>query len=58
MERASGPSDPPDCRAGDPSGWARSEAYICGGRQMIDDVKRLLLTKGFKAEHIHHENFY
>jgi ferredoxin-NADP reductase len=37
---------------------ARREAYICGGRPMIDDVKALLLTKGFKAEHIHHENFY
>ncbi len=35
-----------------------SEAYLCGGRPMIDDVKSLLMEKGFAAEHIHHENFF
>ena len=35
-----------------------SEAYLCGGRPMIDEVKSLLLEKGFGAEHIHHENFF
>jgi ferredoxin-NADP reductase len=36
----------------------RSEAYLCGGRQMIEDVKRLLIEKGLEPEHIQHENFY
>ncbi len=36
----------------------RTEAYLCGGRQMIDEVKLLLLEKGFKDGHVHHENFY
>lgn len=36
----------------------RSEAYLCGGRPMIDDVKALLMGKGMGANHIHHENFF
>ena len=35
-----------------------SEVYICGGRPMIEDVKRLLIEKGLKAEHVHRENFF
>lgn len=35
-----------------------TEAYLCGGRPMIDEVKSLLLEKGIRAEHIHHENFF
>ena len=36
----------------------RSEAYLCGGRPMVDDVKVLLMDKGMGANHIHHENFF
>ena len=35
-----------------------TEAYLCGGQQMIDDAKVRLMAKGFPEEAIHHENFY
>ena len=37
---------------------SRTEAYLCGGRPMIDDVKKLLMQKGMGVEHIRHENFF
>lgn len=37
---------------------ARTEAYLCGSRAMIDDVAAALRAKGMAAEHIHFENFY
>lgn len=37
---------------------ARSEAYLCGSRAMIDDVVGVLRGKGLAPDHIHHENFY
>jgi ferredoxin-NADP reductase/ferredoxin len=41
-----------------PADAARSEAYLCGGRAMIEDVAALLRGKGLADEHIHFENFY
>ena len=41
-----------------PEEASRTEAYLCGGRPMIDDVKRLLMQKGMSPEHIRHENFF
>jgi NAD(P)H-flavin reductase len=41
-----------------PEEASRSEAYLCGGRSMIDDSKGLLIRKGMSAEHIRHENFF
>lgn len=35
-----------------------TEAYLCGGQEMIQDCKEILLKKGFPASAIHHENFY
>jgi len=37
---------------------ARTEAYLCGSRGMIDDVAAILRTKGVSGEHVHFENFY
>lgn len=37
---------------------ARSEAYLCGSRAMIDDAAAILVGKGFASEHVHFENFY
>jgi Na+-transporting NADH:ubiquinone oxidoreductase subunit F len=37
---------------------ARSEAYLCGGRSMVDDAKAILLAKGMAADAIYHEQFY
>lgn len=37
---------------------SRSDAYLCGGRAMIEDVKKLLILKGMSIEQIHHETFY
>lgn len=37
---------------------ARSEAYLCGSRAMIEDAAALLRGKGFAPEHVHFENFY
>lgn len=35
-----------------------TEAYICGGRRMIEDCKARLVEKGLPETAIHHENFY
>ena len=37
---------------------ARSEAYLCGSRAMIEDASALLRAKGMDPAHIHFENFY
>ncbi|HEU5061398.1 MAG TPA: hypothetical protein VFU21_32960 [Kofleriaceae bacterium] len=36
----------------------RTEAYLCGSRAMVDDVREALLAKGMEPDHIHSENFY
>lgn len=41
-----------------PAEASQSDAYLCGGRSMIEDAKRLLIQKGMDAQRIHHENFY
>jgi len=35
-----------------------TDAYLCGGRPMIEEAKRLLIYKGMNIEHIRHENFF
>ena len=37
---------------------ARTEAYLCGSRAMVDDVRETLLSKGLEPDHVHSENFY
>jgi NAD(P)H-flavin reductase len=37
---------------------ARSEAYLCGGHGLVDDAKSILLTAGFSADAVYHEQFY
>ena len=32
--------------------------YLCGNKQMIDDVQKFLLQKGVSNDRIHHEKFY
>lgn len=39
----------------DTQGWS---AYLCGGDSMIDDMKKLLKSKGMGEGHIHQERFY
>jgi ferredoxin-NADP reductase len=34
------------------------DAYICGGREMIEEVEQLLLDKGVPKEQIYYERFY
>ena len=41
-----------------PADPSNTEAYLCGGQQMIEDAKSYLMEKGFPEELIHHENFY
>jgi CDP-4-dehydro-6-deoxyglucose reductase len=41
-----------------PADAEATEAYLCGGQQMIEDAKARLVAKGFPVEAIHHENFY
>ena len=41
-----------------PADAARSEAYLCGSRGMIDDAAAALRAKGMAATDIHFENFY
>ncbi len=41
-----------------PSEASHTDTYLCGGRSMIEDAKRLLIQKGMNAQHIYHENFY
>jgi Na+-transporting NADH:ubiquinone oxidoreductase subunit F len=37
---------------------SNTDAYLCGGRPMIEEAKRLLIHKGMKVDHIRHENFF
>lgn len=37
---------------------AHSDAYLCGSREMIDDVSRILRDKGMPEDRVHFENFY
>ncbi|HQM15876.1 MAG TPA: FAD-binding oxidoreductase [Candidatus Woesebacteria bacterium] len=37
---------------------ANAGYYLCGGKQMINDVKQLLLARGVTADKIHHEKFF
>ena len=32
--------------------------FLCGGKQMIEDVSKLLINKGVSKEMIHKEQFY
>ena len=41
-----------------PEEASHTDAYLCGGRSMIEDAKRVLIQKGMHVEHIHHENFF
>ena len=41
-----------------PEQAARTEAYLCGSRAMVDDVRQTLLGKGVDPDHVHSENFY
>ncbi len=34
------------------------EAYLCGGKGLIQDTQEILLKKGFSKEQIYYENFY
>lgn len=34
------------------------DAYICGGREMVEEVEKLLLEKGVRDERIYYERFY
>lgn len=36
----------------------KTEAYLCGSRAMIDDVRDALVAKGFEPDHVHSENFF
>ena len=35
-----------------------TDVYLCGGKPMIDDVKQILLEKGFEKNHIFFEQFF
>ena len=37
---------------------SKTDAYLCGGRPMIEEAKRLLIHKGMNVAHIRHENFF
>jgi len=37
---------------------SNTDAYLCGGRPMIEEAKRLLIQKCMKVDHIRHENFF
>ena len=37
---------------------SNTDAYLCGGRPMIEEAKRLLINKGMKVDQIRHENFF
>lgn len=38
--------------------FAKIGVYVCGSKQMIDDVKGWLTKQGVATERIHHERFY
>ncbi|MBI4818043.1 MAG: 2Fe-2S iron-sulfur cluster binding domain-containing protein [Deltaproteobacteria bacterium] len=42
----------------DPRDAAHTEAYICGGREMIEDSRAILESKGFSKEDIRFESFF
>ena len=35
-----------------------TDAYLCGGRPMIEEAKQLLINKGMQVDHIRHETFF
>jgi NAD(P)H-flavin reductase len=37
---------------------SNTDAYLCGGRPMIEEAKRLLIYKGMEVDHIRHETFF
>jgi NAD(P)H-flavin reductase len=37
---------------------SNTDAYLCGGRPMIEEAKRLLISKGMQVDHIRYENFF
>jgi ferredoxin-NADP reductase/ferredoxin len=37
---------------------SNTDAYLCGGRPMIEEAKRLFINKGMKVDQIRHENFF
>jgi NAD(P)H-flavin reductase len=37
---------------------SNTDAYLCGGRPMIEEAKRLLINKGMKVDQIRHEHFW
>jgi ferredoxin-NADP reductase len=37
---------------------SNTDAYLCGGRPMIEEAKRLLINKGMQVDHIRHETFF
>jgi NAD(P)H-flavin reductase len=37
---------------------ANTDAYLCGGRPMIEEAKQLLINKGMHVDHIRHETFF
>jgi ferredoxin-NADP reductase len=41
-----------------PADAARTDAYLCGSRGMIEDVAAILRGKGVPEAQIHFENFY
>ena len=41
-----------------PADVETTEAYLCGGRDMIEECKARLMAKGFPETAIHNENFY
>ena len=34
------------------------DAYICGGKEFIEDVENLLISKGQEKENIFYEKYY
>lgn len=38
--------------------FATMGAYLCGNKQMIADVHKILVDKGVRQEQIHHEQYY
>ncbi|MHC4861135.1 MAG: FAD-binding oxidoreductase, partial [Planctomycetota bacterium] len=43
---------------GGPEAARNTDAYLCGGRTMVEDVKRALVAEGMPEDRVHHENFY
>ncbi len=47
-----------DCLKKHQNSWKGWEAFVCGNKKMIEDVKDLLQKKGVDEESIHFEKFY